>query len=150
MQNRKPGEELEVNHGITLTLARERFGIHWLEDHALHDVRNNYDHREHKDLVKQQMVHSLETSILTMDEDEFAFECPENWWQAFRQRWFPNRWLNKHPVKMTYIRERRYGKVFLSVFPDRTTEHQGSHMRFQHHEMYPLGSGVTRESLPSR
>jgi hypothetical protein len=142
---------MEINHGITLTLARERFGIHWLEDNALHDVRNNYDARQQHDLLRQQMVYSLETSILMMDEDEFVASWPENWWQAFRQRWFPNRWLNKHPVKMAYMREKKYGKVFLSVFPDRTTEHRGDRMHFQHyHEMYPLGSGVTRESLPSR
>lgn len=30
-------------------------------------------------------------------------EYPKDWWQAFRNRWFPNWWLKKHPVEYRKI-----------------------------------------------
>jgi hypothetical protein len=131
MQNRKCGDEIELDHGYRLSVAIERFGIHWVRDHALHDVRANSRYTEHEDIMRQQMVCSLETSLLAMDEDEFVAQWPENWWQHFRQRWFPAWWLKKHPVKLWFVREKKYGKVFLSVFPDRATKYQGQRMNWQ-------------------
>jgi hypothetical protein len=35
--------------------------------------------------------------------DEARINCgPDGVWQAFRQRWFPMRWLSKHPVRCRF------------------------------------------------
>jgi hypothetical protein len=34
-----------------------------------------------------------------------SVECPSDWWQHFKQRWFPSWALRKWPVKMTVIRD---------------------------------------------
>lgn len=30
---------------------------------------------------------------------ERSAKYPKDWWQAFRERWFPKKWLYKHPVE---------------------------------------------------
>lgn len=132
MINRKLGEAVEFDHGMTLTLARERFGLYWLRVNALHDVRANAVHEMQEDPCKKAMMHRLESDLLTMDEREITAQWPQDWWQAFRLRWFPPWWLARWPVEYRYLREKQYGKVFLSVFPDRTTKHHGSHMNIHH------------------
>jgi hypothetical protein len=139
MQNRIPGQTVEVQHGMTLTLARERFGIHWLVDHVLHDVRGNMREEEHYDACKAAMVKSLETSILTLDGDYFDISYPRDWWNHTKKRWFPKWALSRWPVELTCHHERRYGKVFLSVFPDRTTQYQGDRMNFAHFDDQLVG-----------
>jgi len=34
---------------------------------------------------------------------DVTFEYPEDWWQAFRQRWWPRRWLTTRPVRMRRV-----------------------------------------------
>ncbi len=38
--------------------------------------------------------------VLAQELESKTVEWPADWWQAFRQRWFPKRWLKRHPVKM--------------------------------------------------
>jgi hypothetical protein len=131
MYNVKSGDELAIDHGMTLSFARERFGVTWLVEHALHDVQANMHEKVYEDQRRLAMVHHLETSVLTMDEDEIVITYPRDWWEAVKSRFAPLWFIKRWPVKLEFVKEKRYGKVFLSVFPDRTTEYRGIHQRYQ-------------------
>jgi len=121
-----------MEYGMTLSFGRERFGIAWLEDHYLHDVRANTNLYSDNDIREQAIRHRLETSILTMDEDVFEASWPTDWWEAVKQRFAPGWFLKWWPVTYQYIREPKYGKVFLSVFPDKTTKFEGQRVNVHH------------------
>lgn len=50
---------------------------------------------------------------------------PRDWWQAFRERWFPRRWLRRHPViyDEIYIDRQLYGGVCPHVALEGTDKH---------------------------
>lgn len=53
--------------------------------------------------------HAIPEERVTVDE-----KYPRDWWQAFRERWFPQWWLNRHPVmyREIYINKVvKYGPV---------------------------------------
>ena len=43
---------------------------------------------------------SLSTYIHGMPKERVVVDSkwPRDWWQAFRERWFPGWWLKRHPV----------------------------------------------------
>ena len=45
--------------------------------------------------------------------DPVKFAWPEDWWQAFRARWFPGWWLKRHPVRNTV-----HTVNFRQMYPD--------------------------------
>ena len=38
-----------------------------------------------------------------LTESQSWYEHPDDWWQAFRARWFPKWWLKRYPVKNRVI-----------------------------------------------
>jgi len=54
------------------------------------------------DEMARRLVMSLEHRLLrgvpTEYQDEVAFSWPADWWQAFKERWFPRWLLKKYPV----------------------------------------------------
>ena len=54
--------------------------------------------------MANQLVMQLRVALASQELETvthaFEVEYPENWYQHFRQRWFPKSWLEKHPVKM--------------------------------------------------
>jgi len=46
-------------------------------------------------------IRTLETYVVGMPSERIVVhrKWPADWWQAFRERWFPKRWLERHPVK---------------------------------------------------
>jgi hypothetical protein len=73
---------------------------------------------------------------------------PADWWQAFRERWFPKRWLKKHPIKHLEISVR-------DVYPNYPLDDKWhSHCAFARvREEYPLqhegaGIGFAEITLP--
>lgn len=42
---------------------------------------------------------------IVQSTEVIEFKAPLDWWQAFRERWFPRWWLRRHPVR--YRVERR-------------------------------------------
>lgn len=45
--------------------------------------------------------------------DPVVISYPENWWQAFRQRWLPGWWLTNHPVVMA-----NHKIIFRQIYPN--------------------------------
>jgi hypothetical protein len=73
-----------------------------LEGHKLYDnLGNGTLDIEVRDLVDQMALDMhyfvLEMPTKTTKYTERRF--PQDWWQAFRQRWFPEWWLRRWPVK---------------------------------------------------
>lgn len=56
----------------------------------------------------------LPDQVISIDE-----QWPKDWWQAFRERWFPKWRLKKHPVRYKTIQI--YQKTFKAVCPHMTT-----------------------------
>ena len=52
---------------------------------------DTYVHAMTKDLI---ITLSAEIATQTL----FQRICPVNWWEAFRERWFPNWWIKRHPI----------------------------------------------------
>jgi len=67
------------------------------------DTRVEYDHDLRAHLVT--FIRKIPKELLK----EFhlsevpSTEYPRDWWQAFRERWFPRWWLKRYPVKHTYV-----------------------------------------------
>jgi len=40
-------------------------------------------------------------AIATLHEE--VFEYPTDWWQAFKERWFPKWLLNRYPVALSHV-----------------------------------------------
>lgn len=53
---------------------------------------------------------------------------PKDWWQAFRDRWFPKWWLKRHPVEYEVYEGSEL--VFKAVCPHLQTEEEGKHVRW--------------------
>ncbi len=51
--------------------------------------------------VADRFVLQLRAHIWGEHVDTVELKHPADWWQAFRERWFPKRWLKKHPVQYT-------------------------------------------------
>jgi hypothetical protein len=88
-------------------------------------------------MAKGQLEHVSEDALYTMEHNLLAeatadlvleVSYPQNWWQHFRQRWLPKRWLAKHPVKMT--RERKRAKRYANVCPHHNEPSTGPHLEF--------------------
>jgi hypothetical protein len=56
----------------------------------------------------QQIVMHLRTFLVQGNTEkhggEQIVEYPADWWQHFKQRWFPNWTVKRYPVKMTVVR----------------------------------------------
>ena len=56
---------------------------------------------------------------------EINKEWPLDWWQAFRERWFPAWWLSRYPVRhdRIYISQQLYSQVCPHLQKDPTSIH---------------------------
>lgn len=52
------------------------------------------------DIMFRALRLQLTRYVLSQEAESKELSWPSDWWQAFRQRWFPKRWLKRHPVKM--------------------------------------------------
>lgn len=53
-------------------------------------------------------------------------EWPKDWWQAFRERWFPVWWLRRYPVKTDFIEIDI--QQYLAVCPHIQDDEQKEHL----------------------
>jgi len=143
-----------IEHGQRLELAKLKFSIADLIDKGvLDEIKANARESEREDPMRQAMIRKMEFTILAMDEDFISANWPRNWYQAFRERFLPKWWLRWFPVKKEFIYERRYDKVFLSVFPDKVTQYPLEGDRVAFHVMNGIESACNKmmqgESPPS-
>ena len=56
---------------------------------------------EHMMFELNQSFVKLELTLLGHRDlvEPLTVRYPDGWWQAFRARWFPRRWLRRHPVR---------------------------------------------------
>lgn len=71
----------------------------------------------------------LDTYILGLRDKriELHVRYPADWWQAFRERWFPGWWLKRHPVR--YVEHHVDEQVYKAVCPHLDAP-DGEHVRF--------------------
>lgn len=48
------------------------------------------------------VITQLLLSVMGQHVEMIKVEYPRDWWQAFKERWFPNWWLRRWPAEMTY------------------------------------------------
>lgn len=73
------------------------------------------DIRTHVDVIRNDLVFMLDTYMVGIPKETIDLEAewPEDWWEAFRERWFPAWWLKRWPVKCHRIalHTKKYGPV---------------------------------------
>lgn len=72
--------------------------------------------------IKLLIVQHLSSSKI---QESVAF--PADWWQAFRQRWFPKRWIRRHPIRYRYIEQIRN---YYRCCPHLTKDSLDKHLSF--------------------
>lgn len=67
------------------------------------------------DFMTQDLIIRLVASVYAMPKQRIVIhkQYPKDWWEAFKERWFPQFLLKKHPVKYEVIDidEQKYGPV---------------------------------------
>ncbi len=62
------------------------------------------------------MLLRLDSYVLAMPKQMISIhrKWPKDWWQAFRERWFPHWWLRRWPVQYEElnVEERRFGDIY--------------------------------------
>lgn len=110
-------------------LALERWRVQGQVDlECMRDAR--LSRLEYNPLVDA-LVGCMETSLLASEKRihwESRFEVPADWWQHFKQRWFPAWALERWPVRMTVL-----GNSFSAaarICPHVRVEELGPHARW--------------------
>jgi hypothetical protein len=84
--------------------------------------------------IRDGLICQLETYIHALPDQKITFECqyPRDWWESFKERWFPKWLLGKFPVIYTrkYYEERKYK----AVCPHLVDEEQKTHLRWMAYE----------------
>lgn len=76
------------------------------------------------------LVISLDSYVVGMPEERIVIreKWPKDWWQAFRERWFPAFWLRKRPVQYNEIDIDK--TVFKRVCPHVRVRDQDTHLQW--------------------
>lgn len=111
----------------TVTLEKVKVcAIHRMSNEQVALMNLRLDQSDHASFMADQLALRLSGYVHAMHEEPIRIEYPRDWWQAFRQRWFPAWWLNKYPVQMTKVEEKRFGRVC----PHLLTDDRGAHFNF--------------------
>lgn len=98
-----------------IDLAVEKaFSAIALDDH-IRLVMGNFELQRYEDAVLQNIIRGL-YRFLSKEEIEAVY--PTDWWQAFKERWFPYWLLRRYPVRYTKI-------VAKHLFPEATVPNLG-------------------------
>lgn len=83
-----------------------------------------------KDNVFNEMIFALKTYVLGLADERIRIykEWPENWWEAFKDRWFPTWLKNKYPVRYDHIMVDQ--AIYKAVCPHLTTDEHKKHVTF--------------------
>lgn len=53
----------------------------------------------YEDYVSDCLVMEIQRFYACERTDVQTISYPDNWWEAFKERWFPKKWLDRNPVK---------------------------------------------------
>ena len=80
------------------------------------------------DINTQRLVGQLVSYVLGVKKHESQFEqVPRDWWQHFRQRWMPEFWLRRHPVRMRLIEKT---VIWERICPHTRVPQESTHLRW--------------------
>lgn len=84
-----------------------RFQVsHFLSERGLHFAANNCEVSSHTTEIARNLAIQLSGNLIAGKVYEWPRETvrvPEDWWQAARERWLPNWWIRRWPVKYRTI-----------------------------------------------
>ena len=116
-------DKVAVNIDIIKAHIRKQYSIEALADLRATTTLNVS--REIADLMVMELAAFLAgKKVNTIHVD---IEYPADWWQAFKERWFPQWMINRWPIKYkrVYINENQY-----AICPHLTTEQKTVHYEF--------------------
>ncbi len=117
----RKAHERKLEHGEQITLEKIDLGC----SVALSDIEVNTKRADTVDRATEQAIAMFRSYVLGMPGEEIHLFWPSTWADAFRVRFFPG-WLQKwFPVKWTEVREKRFEKVFVSLYPEQITRIEG-------------------------
>jgi hypothetical protein len=98
-----------------IKMAKARICVSHAHDPRAINLFKRADLYEYRSSINNMLISSLDTYILGMPDEniEVHKSWPKDWWQAFKQRWFPDWAIRRWPVEMSRIDvcERRYKAV---------------------------------------
>lgn len=97
-----PEADIEVRERLLQKLAISNTKV--LPGQMLADLSVNFKRLES---IANQMIMEMRTFVLAEKLGSIdvvhTFEYPSDWWQAFRARWLPKKWLSWRPVRMKKV-----------------------------------------------
>lgn len=110
-----------MQHGTELTLEKIKLGCVI----PMHDIEANLKRKTVTNWETGQALINFKTFVLAMPTDEIRIRYPRNWIQALKYQHAPAWLLRLRPIEWTEIREKRFAKVFLSLYPEKTIRIEG-------------------------
>lgn len=130
MPGSNPEEKIVQQHGERLEFERiDLTSAYVFDPKWLGDMIANADHTTHQDLLKDRHISEMRAFILGMDSERVTASWPTTWWDHLKFQFAPQWFLKRWPIQFTKIDKKIYGKVFLSVFPDRVYKHHKNERR---------------------
>lgn len=127
-------EEGELLSQAIEVLRFERVEVR--DEIVLHDMIGNGVLTCDFDNIRQEHVSRLKTFVLGMEKKKIEIQWPHDWWQALKLRFAPWWFRRRYPVQYETFEQNAFGKVYLSVFPDKTTKHREREpIAFQSYEL---------------
>ena len=117
----RKANEPELEHGAQIVFERIKLAC----SIPIHDLEANMKREDRVDPRTEQALAFFRSYVLGMPGEEIHIFYPKTWTSAFRKRFFP-RWLREwFPIEWTEVREKRFEKVFVSLYPEQITRIEG-------------------------
>jgi len=96
-------EKVNKKDAIEIKLEQIRFRFQsWLTRDALETAEMyNVTVKMITDQVKDRFLLDMDAFFLGEHVSDHLITYPEDWWQAFKDRWFPDWLIKKYPIKLT-------------------------------------------------
>lgn len=90
-------------------IVLDRFRIAFRQAISMQQFQGETDIKLVMDHCMRQLIVEVQAFIAAKEHKSLvkssSIQLPADWWQYFRERWFPRWWLRKHPVKMMTIEQ---------------------------------------------
>lgn len=88
----------------TIDLQAERFAsTHETCRRLLDELGYDHTWHSHDDYVTENLVRTLHAYVWSRKENSKSVSYPADWFEAFKERWFPKWALKRWPVKITTV-----------------------------------------------
>lgn len=116
----------------------ERVAVQTRYAMSSHELHPDIDVKFHLDHIIERIVFDLRTYIMSMPKQriEVHRRWPADWWQAFKERWFPAWLLRRYPVK--YERIDIDQQIYGNICPHTILEPGARHLEFMTRSLEPL------------